>query len=509
MKRTFKAASLIAFAICALSFAPFTSFAAQHAPFEDIPAGHWAYDAANMLASQGLMTGYGELFKGRALITRYEMASVLARTLANADLKHASESQLKMIRNMAAELSEELDALDIQLDKTDRRLAGIEERLGGWSLSGSLHFDANFMDGDEGEDANKFKVSRFRLNIMRSFGEKGDDYFYAQLNNYRKRDDTTNKINEVEYSTYFSKAYADFGLGSDWRMRVGLFAVDYETNDMVYSTGRFGEYSQGAWFTDINKDAIAISKRFGLGYFSAYAYGRDRFATSDDSMGVSTLLAMQFNEKLALNIGFDHKNVDNETTTLDSLTTVWVAPKFEITPNIGLRGAYYTQFAGYNTVNPYPTDERPSAWRVILDIKQKLLKFTSLWVEYNQIDKNFVITSGAESLMLSDHDQRDFFASNNVGGDLKIFRVGLNQVWSKKWSSWLYYASYRFSGYPVLNEFGGLDLIGPEMDEISAGLEYRMNNNIAFSLAYFYHKYNEDANMEKERTLRFRTSIYF
>ncbi|MDO5562164.1 MAG: S-layer homology domain-containing protein [Synergistaceae bacterium] len=509
MRKDIRTLSLILIAASVMSLALSFSSAAQANPFSDIPAGHWAYDAANMLASQGIMTGYGELFKGRHLITRYEMASALARSLAKADLKHATQAQLKMIQNMTAELSEELDALGVTLDKTDRRLAKIEERLGGWSLSGSVNFDANFMDGDAGDPANKFKLARFRLNIMRSFGEKGDNYFYAQMDNYRQRDDKTYKINEVEYSSYFSKVYADFGLGSDWRMRVGLFSVDYETSDMVYSTGRFGEYSQGAWLTDINKDAIAVSKSFNLGYFSAYAYGRDRFATSDDSMGVSALVALQFNEKLALNIGFDHKNVDNETTTLDSLTTIWVAPKYEITPNIGLRGAYYTQFAGYSAAETYAPDERPSAWRVLLDVKQRLLKYTSLWVEYNKIDKNFVMTSGSESLMLSDHDQRDFFSSNNIGGDLEIFRIGLNQVWSKRWSSWLYYAKYKFSNYPILNEFGNIEHICPEMDEISAGLEYKMNDNISFSLAYFYHKYNEDANMEKERTLRFRTSIYF
>ena len=107
-----------------------------------------------------------------------------------------------------------------------------------------------------------------------------------------------------------------------------------------------------------------------------------------------------------------------------------------------------------------------------------------------------------------DQDNRNFFTSSNLQGDLTIWRVGLNQVWNKKLSTWLYYASYRFSDYPVLtNE--GLSYLEPGMDEISAGIEYKLTDSVAFSLGYFYHKFNDDAQLEKERILRFRTTVKF
>ena len=86
--------------------------------------------------------------------------------------------------------------------------------------------------------------------------------------------------------------------------------------------------------------------------------------------------------------------------------------------------------------------------------------------------------------------------------------TGLNQTWNSKLSTWLYYASYRFSDYPVLTN-SGLTYLEPGMDEISAGVEYKLTNSVAFSLGYFYHKYNDDAQLDKERILRFRTTVRF
>ncbi|MFQ9934997.1 MAG: S-layer homology domain-containing protein [Phascolarctobacterium faecium] len=39
-------------------------------PFSDVPAGHWAYDSVNKLASAGIVDGYGTF--GGDLMTRYK-----------------------------------------------------------------------------------------------------------------------------------------------------------------------------------------------------------------------------------------------------------------------------------------------------------------------------------------------------------------------------------------------------------------------------------------------------
>jgi hypothetical protein len=149
-------------------------------------------------------------------------------------------------------------------------------------------------------------------------------------------------------------------------------------------------------------------------------------------------------------------------------------------------------------------DSSPMAWKVVLDVRQNLLKFTSVWFEYDYLDRDFVLVRGGESLALSDAGERDFFGSLVLGGDLSVWRVGLNQIWNDRWSSWVYYARYDFSNYP--GTFGSTD---PTMDEISAGIEYRLNPYTTFAVAYFYHKFSGDAFLNKNRVLMFRTSIWF
>lgn len=51
-------------------------------PFDDVPTGHWAYDAVTDLAKRGVFTGYPDgTFKGKRALTRYEFAVALQRLL--------------------------------------------------------------------------------------------------------------------------------------------------------------------------------------------------------------------------------------------------------------------------------------------------------------------------------------------------------------------------------------------------------------------------------------------
>ena len=75
-------------------------------PFSDVPAGHWAYDSVNKLAAAGIVDGYGNgTFGGDRLMTRYEMAQIVAKAMA----KGANVDRL------AAEFADELDSLGVAL----------------------------------------------------------------------------------------------------------------------------------------------------------------------------------------------------------------------------------------------------------------------------------------------------------------------------------------------------------------------------------------------------------
>ena len=86
-------------------------------PFSDVPAGHWAYDSVNKLAAAGIVDGYGNgTFGGDRLMTRYEMAQIVAKAMA----KGANVDRL------AAEFADELDSLGVRVAALEKNLITLE-----------------------------------------------------------------------------------------------------------------------------------------------------------------------------------------------------------------------------------------------------------------------------------------------------------------------------------------------------------------------------------------------
>jgi len=93
-------------------------------PFSDVPAGHWAYDSISKLAAAGIIEGYGDdTFRGDRLMTRYEMAQIVAKALA----KGANVDKL------AAEFADELDALGV-------RVAALEKKSDNVKITGQIRW---------------------------------------------------------------------------------------------------------------------------------------------------------------------------------------------------------------------------------------------------------------------------------------------------------------------------------------------------------------------------------
>jgi len=93
-------------------------------PFTDVPAGHWAYDSISKLAAAGVIEGYGDdTFRGDRLMTRYEMAQIVAKAMA----KGANVDKL------AAEFADELDALGV-------RVAALEKKSDNVKITGAVRY---------------------------------------------------------------------------------------------------------------------------------------------------------------------------------------------------------------------------------------------------------------------------------------------------------------------------------------------------------------------------------
>ena len=208
-------------------------------PFSDVPAGHWAYDSINKLATAGVIDGYGDgTFGGDKLMTRYEMAQIVAKAMA----KGAS------VEKLAAEFADELDNLGV-------RVANLEKKADNVKITGELRFRYVNQDGAmsrserEDSDANRYSavwgnksnhVADLRSRIWIN-GMINDDWTYTgMLQNTQDLSD--NAGNE---DTKFQRAYVDGKLGG-MAVRAGRYNLVIADGN-IYDTRADGlELSYGS-----------------------------------------------------------------------------------------------------------------------------------------------------------------------------------------------------------------------------------------------------------------------
>jgi hypothetical protein len=83
--------------------------------FPDVPANHWAYEAVNTMASQGIIEGYPDgTFGGDRSMTRYEFATLVYRALQKGVTMNADISRL------VSEFKPELDLIRIDTIAKDK-----------------------------------------------------------------------------------------------------------------------------------------------------------------------------------------------------------------------------------------------------------------------------------------------------------------------------------------------------------------------------------------------------
>ena len=162
-------------------------------PFSDVPAGHWAYDSVNKLAAAGIVDGYGNgTFGGDRLMTRYEMAQIVAKAMA----KGANVDRL------AAEFADELDSLGV-------RVAALEKKSDNVKITGEVRYHYADNSGDASKLAGKNGyATKLRSRIWLT-GQINDDWKYTGMlqNEQNLKNDKGNE------TTDFQRAYVNGKLG--------------------------------------------------------------------------------------------------------------------------------------------------------------------------------------------------------------------------------------------------------------------------------------------------------
>ena len=116
--------------LLALAVAMSVTAVAAANPFSDVPAKHWAYASVTKLEKAGIVEGYGDnTYRGDRTMTRYEMAQIIARALANSEKADAA-------------LKAELDKLSVEFAKELKnlgvRVTALENQQQNVKFSGDL-----------------------------------------------------------------------------------------------------------------------------------------------------------------------------------------------------------------------------------------------------------------------------------------------------------------------------------------------------------------------------------
>ena len=181
-----------------------TAFAAN--PFSDVTPDSWAYQAVSQLANAGIVNGYPDgTFKGQNNITRYEMAQMVAKAMANQD--RANAEQQAMINRLADEFSNELNNLGV-------RVARLEDRVGNVKVTG----DARLRYRDA-EHANSKFDARARLQFNAKVNDRTDAVVRVASDNFELGDSRTG--GKVGVSV--DRAYVNHKFGERVSVKAGRF----------------------------------------------------------------------------------------------------------------------------------------------------------------------------------------------------------------------------------------------------------------------------------------------
>ena len=219
-------------------------------PFSDVPAGHWAYDSVNKLAAAGIVDGYGNgTFGGDRLMTRYEMAQIVAKAMA----KGANVDRL------AAEFADELDSLGV-------RVAALEKKSDNVKITGQIRAHYESFDKGNGSGAKAYNATSVLRSRIWITGQVNEDWKYTGMLNNEQ-----NLLNDNgDEDTNFQRAFVTG--------RIGGVKVEAGRNNTVLGGGV-------GYINSHRTDAIKLG--FGKDLKVGFQYGKVATAKNDTATSVA------------------------------------------------------------------------------------------------------------------------------------------------------------------------------------------------------------------------------
>ena len=216
-------------------------------PFSDVPAGHWAYDSISKLAAAGVIEGYGDdTFRGDRLMTRYEMAQIVARAMA----KGANVDKL------AAEFADELEKLNV-------RVTALEKKSDNVRITGEIRYHYKHQ-----------KNTNFDPEKSHESGLRSRLYFTGKVN------DNWNYVGRIQNQQWFNDNVGNEGT------EFNIAKLEGRLGGVNVIAGRDDDVFANGYIYDGEHDAIKLS--YGDKWYVSGAYGKLTDLNDDDFPNTAT-----------------------------------------------------------------------------------------------------------------------------------------------------------------------------------------------------------------------------
>lgn len=396
-----KQTALALAAVFSLSVAG-TALAAPANPFVDVPAKHWAYDSINNLAKAGVISGYGDgTYKGDKTMTRYEMAVIVGKAIANSDKADAEAK--KAIEALKTEFGTELNNLGVRVDNLEKKIDNV-------TITGEVR--ARYLNDkhkENGQDVGSDMAQTLRTRVKIK-GQINEDWTYVGRLQNEQDMRTTNGENGTELNWAYVQG------------KVGVFGVTAGRFDVTPAYGialddtvdginvGFGNKLKVNLFA--GKENYSEHKESGLSEAAAKAEAlrNDRNNTYIVDLGYS------FSDKL--NAKAAYFSVDYNATGEKNAKLYEVGMDYQIAPTVNVQGVYLKSNA----------DKEDKGYFAQVSYKganpSKVGSFGA-WVNYRNLEANTVLSTTLDVATVD----------TGLGG--KGYEIGFNYVPMKnaKWTT--------------------------------------------------------------------------
>jgi len=368
-----------------------------------------------------------------------------------------------------------------------------------YATDGSVH------DGD-------FQLSRARFWLERRFGPDESMYFQGRIDD----------------GTVWNRFFVEFPGLFGTKMTFGRFWPDFEAPYNWY-TGGVSDYALWSPMTERRMDGMWIQRNFALGTFHLLANRHTLhwmqtpgatspagpapgFTAGSPAGALEIMLAanLEYSARVGFDFGVsyifgdDASYINNNTGTdlLDQVLTAWAGLRFIWNNDINIGGIYYHQEIDWVQSGVDVSNDSAQAYRIIVDVKQSMLRFTSLWLAYDYMDGHYRVFNRDNDWTLngSGYTAGTFRGLVNTH-DMTTYRIGATQRWNDTWRTWVYFAFHEFDNGTTVSDG----------HQLGVGIDYQLNPNVGFGFSYVRSDISGDAGAPSidDNVVRFRTRVTF